>query len=153
MRYGQLFIIPNENQILGGVFQREVKSNHLVEIQHFVDYYHLGYQFQGNEYHDAPCRLARDGHLVIKTVEDSGNFICYIPEVVTDDQSMWFYQNRELMKKYFMCGAYCVKGDKENYQMEEVEGFDNIMELIQKRNILYQRTLNRNMDNQNFFHH
>lgn len=141
MEYGKLIIIPDENKIIGGVFERKVASNHLNEIQNFSDYYRLGYKFENNEYQDAPCFLALDGHLVIKTIGNSDNFICYIPEFVTDDQSMWFYQNQEVIKKYFMCGAFGLKKKDEGYEIDVIEGFDNIIDLINKRNFLYQSKL------------
>lgn len=43
MNYGKLYIIPNENKILGDVFYRQIVNGHLPAIQEFSDYYHLGY--------------------------------------------------------------------------------------------------------------
>ena len=45
MEYGQLYIIPNEDKILGSCFHREVISGHLEGIQEFCDIYQLDYHF------------------------------------------------------------------------------------------------------------
>lgn len=141
MYYGRLVVIPDESKISGGVFDEEVRINHLVNIKNFVNYYNLGYEFNNDDYQEAPCQLARDGHLVIKTVDDVLNFICYIPEVVSDDQLMWFYNNQDFINKYCMVGGYYIKDD----DIGMVDGFENIMNLLKKKNLRYDKYSSNNV--------
>ncbi len=138
MEYGKLYVIPDENQILEEEFYKDIRTNHLDGFQEFSDQYQLGYQFKKEEYQDAPCYLALDGHLILKTVDDSGLVIIYIPEVVTDRQYMWFYNHQNLLAKYSMIGAYAVHLNENGYDTDEIEGMDRIMQIFNRKNMLYQ---------------
>lgn len=140
MERGKLIIIPDERQIMQDVFSEEVRSNHLNEIQHFSDKYQLGYQFQPGDYQDAPCMIARDGHLVYKTVEDSSAAIFYLPQEITDRQITWMYDNKSEIEKYQISGGYAItNSDNETgFEAQEIETFNELFNLAIKRNFVYQ---------------
>ena len=86
---GFVYVIPDESKILGGAFIKSIEMDHLPAIQEFCDKNKLGYHFTVEQYDKAPCILAIDGNLVIKT-ENYASFVAfYIPEHVTDNQLMW----------------------------------------------------------------
>lgn len=148
MDYGKLIIIPDENQVLGGVFETNIRSSHLTGIQEFCDKYKLGYKFRNEEYQDAPCRLALDGHLILKTVEQGsgGVMICYIPPLVTDNQAMWISSQNFSFDKYSYVGAYAIdeeQFDDKQISYKEVEGMDNIIKVINQKNMLYNKQVAR----------
>ena len=96
---GKLFIIPNEFEILQQSFERDVASgkSHTQRIQEFSDIYTLGFNFTVEDYQTAPCKIAMLGHLIIKTEEEVALVVCYIPEIITDRQYNWLYQNKEML--------------------------------------------------------
>lgn len=137
MEYGQLYVIPDENKIMGSVFHRKIRTSHLDGIQEFSDLYHLGYQFDKDQYQDAPCLLALDGNFIVKAVDDVGILICYIPELVTDCQCMWFYNQLGLFKNYSTIYAYSLNCSDNSYQVNEICGQVQVMQVLNKRNMLY----------------
>lgn len=138
MEYGLLYIIPDENQILGECFFRKVSSNHLSGMQEFIEKYQLNYQFSNEDYQNAPCILAKDGHMIVKTVDNAGILVMYLPEFVTDNQCMWIYENKSLLQKYSMVGAYYVKEKDNSYELDKIHGVDSILNCVNCSNILYQ---------------
>ena len=150
MEYGQLYIIPDENKIMGSVFHRKIRTSHLDGIQEFSDLYHLGYQFDKDQYQDAPCLLALDGNFIVKTVDDTGILICYIPELVTDQQCMWFYNQLDLFKNYSTICAYSLNRDEDTYRVNEIYGQDQVMQVLNKRNMLYHNSKKEHLSVKSF---
>ena len=85
--------------------------------------------------------MALDGHLVVKTVDDVSNLICYIPEIVTDNQCMWFSENMDMIQKYIVVGGYGVNKKDNSYETVITEDFHQLLRLINKRNLLYNKLL------------
>lgn len=139
MEYGDLYIIPDENKVLGNVFHKKISNNHLMGIQEYSDIYKLGYQFKKEEYQDAPCTLAKDGFLIVKTVEDAGILIFYVPEFISDNQCMWYSENMGLFSKYSMIGAYIVKKGNIDYEIEEYSDINvnQLYLIMNQKNIRY----------------
>ena len=81
---GKVTIVPDENQILLDEYTKEIKKNHLEAFIDFSNKFKLGYNFTSDDYQYAPEQLARDGHLILKTIDDQKTAIFYIPEVVTN---------------------------------------------------------------------
>ena len=139
MEYGELYIVPDENKILGGVFQKKISNNHLMGIQEFSDKYKLGYHFKSDDYQEAPCILAKDGLLVAKTVDDAGILIFYVPEVISDNQCMWYSENMNLFSKYSTIGAYLVKSDENGCHIIEDSDLNvnQLYLMMNQKNMLY----------------
>ncbi|MDE5587241.1 MAG: hypothetical protein K2I72_02590 [Bacilli bacterium] len=75
---GRLIVIPDEEQILQEIFERQVKQgeSHTKYLQEFSDIFELGYHFEEDDYQKAPCDIAAAGHMVIKIEEDVSLVIC-----------------------------------------------------------------------------
>lgn len=110
-------------------------------IQEFSDKYKLGYQFEKGEYQEAPCILARDGMLVVKTVDSAGILIFYIPEIISDNQCMWYSENMMLFSKYSTIGAYLVKDDGNGYHIDEKSDINvnQLCLILNQKNMLYDK--------------
>lgn len=136
-RYGELIILCNDDITGGDVFRRDVTSTegHTHYIQEFSNLYNLGFEFNDSDYNTAPCEIAMLGHVVIKTIEDVKMLVCYLPEVITDKQYEFIYKNQDLFTKNIQNGAYSLK----NNEFIEINGMDNIMREITKKNILYSK--------------
>lgn len=141
MEYGELYIVPDENKILGNVFHKKISNNHLMGIQEFSDKYKLGYHFEKGEYQEAPCILARDGMLVAKTVDSAGILIFYIPEIISDNQCMWYRENMMLFSKYSTIGAYFVKDTENGYHIDEKSDMNvnQLYLILNQKNMLYDK--------------
>ena len=72
-------------------------------------------------------------------MENAGNLIFYLPEYITDNQNMWFFENMDLLKKYSMIGGYQIKKAGDSYEMEEISGLSEVMKKLNYGNILYHR--------------
>ena len=127
---GIVYIIPDENKIIEECYSESIQSSHLPAIQNFCDKYKLGYHFRKEQYQDAPYFMAIDGHFVIKTLEDESVVFFYIPKFVTERQLMWFYHNKYKFEKYGLVSACTVSGDKDNVQIEEFNGLDNVWKTL-----------------------
>lgn len=141
-RYGELIILSADDFPTGGdVFRRDVTSSegHTHYIQEFSNLYNLGYDFKESDYQTAPCELALSGHLVIKTVDEVKMIGVYIPEVVSDKQYEFLYDNQEMFQKSVQVGANSLR----NGEFIEINGFDNIMREINKKNLLYSKQNNQ----------
>lgn len=121
------------------MFSREVISGHLEGIQEFCDIYQLDYHFNKDEYQEAPCILAKDGHVVVKTVDRSGILICYLPEVITDNQNMWFYENNHFFPNYSIIGGFQIRLSDEEYVVEELHSMNLVMKQVNRGNLLYHK--------------
>lgn len=139
MEYGDLYIIPNDELMVQKCFYKKVVSSHLVGIKEFVEQNQLEYEFKEDDSQEAPCILASDGHLVIKTIDSVGFLVCYLPEYVTDNQIMWVYENSNLFKKYSRFGCFQIKKLDNSYETEKIHGVDDIIQQINRNNILYHR--------------
>ena len=138
MDNGYVYIIPGDNVHTSDYFFRTIKKTHLDAIQEFSDQYVLGYQFDVSQYHDAPCILALDGHLIVKTLEDQKVALFYLPQTINDNQEMWFEKNFfQIMSKYKTIGAYIVDGDKEHIQTKTVGDINAIRNYMRKKNTEY----------------
>jgi sugar phosphate isomerase/epimerase len=137
--YGSIYIIPDEEKILQEEFHRKVISNHLDCLKEFSDTYKLGYKFRIEEYQDAPCFIARDGHLVIKEVNDSGLVVCYLPINITDRQITWMQDHKQFIENHKLIGAFLIDDMKNPTNSNHVTGFENVMKEVVKRNMLYNR--------------
>ncbi len=111
---GKLFIIPDEEQILQGLFEYSVEQgkSHTKGIQVFSDMYQLGYQFSEEDYQEAPCLIASMGHMVMKTDDDTSLAIFYLPERITERQNNWIYENQPMLNTYVHVNAYSKNGNK-----------------------------------------
>ena len=132
---GKVIIIPDENKILKESYEKEIIMNHLEAYQDFSDKFRLGYHFNDGDYQEAPIQIARDGHMSIKTIDDAGLFVIYIPELVTDRQINWFYKNMDQYSTYQTSGAYAIwkEGTK------TIEGIQETLKELNKRNMLYEK--------------
>lgn len=139
MKRGSVYIIPDENQILDDCFYKEIEKSHLSAIKEFSDYYHLGYKFGDDEYHEAPCILALDGHLVVKIENSCSNALIYIPEVVTDRQNIWLHNERENLLKFSIIGGFKLNKADGIDNLEGIMGLDNIIKEADRRNIIYNK--------------
>ena len=135
MERGRVIIIPDENQILKSYFEKNIVVNHLEAYQAFSDEFHLGYHFKLEDYQNAPINIAKDGHLSLKTVDDSGFLVVYIPRVVTARQIEWFYKNISKFENFNTVGAFAIEDNEPTI----VEGLDAINKVMNKRNMLYVR--------------
>ncbi len=111
--------------------------NHLNMIQDYCDKMKLGYKFNKSDYHEAPVTLAIDGNMIVKTVEDLGNVIFYLPKYISDEQAMWFYDNKDKFKNFNIVSAYIIDSKKEEYST--IDGIDNIRNYINKGNVLWSK--------------
>ena len=144
MKRGKVYIIPNEDQIIEDCFYREIGSSHLRAIQEFSDKYRLGYQFHEEDYQNAPCQVAMDGHLIIKTEEDASLAVAYIPEEITDRQSLWLYDHQRQLSKYGMIVGYELSKEESNYKLFHLHGLDEIMKSTNKKNFIYHKRKEQN---------
>ena len=108
LKRGELWIIPDEKQILNEEFHKEVYkgASHTDDVIRFAKEYDLPVQILTNDYHDGPCKIAQLGHLVVKTVEDMSLFILYLPDVLTERQYIWLLDHRYLFMQFVTIGAY-----------------------------------------------
>ncbi len=111
--------------------------SHLDLIQEYCDKMKLGYNFKNSDYQEAPVRLALDGNMVVKTVDDLGDVIFYLPKYICDEQAMWFYNNRDKFKNYSVVSAYVIDSKRDEYRT--VDDLSNIKKYIDKANILWSK--------------
>lgn len=135
---GTLWIIPDESQILSPLFVRKIDdgTSHTLGMKEFVDIYKIDLDIKASDYHDAPCRIAALGHLIIKSVDDASQLIFYIPQVVTDRQIEYIYNNRVELSNFQMIGAYSMKYlDSDEEVWKTLHGFNEIVTEINNKNI------------------
>ena len=111
---GKVWIIPNEEEIVQPVYFREIEEgiSHLSALQEFSDKFKLDLKFSGDDYQEAPIEIAKRGHLVIKSEDDSKILIFYIPKRVTDRQLEFFLNNEiSLNNTYSTVGFFSLEED------------------------------------------
>lgn len=132
---GSVIIIPSEDKIEDNYFEKKIVMNHLEGFQEFSNKYNLGYQFSNDDYQEAPIKIAKDGHLIVKTIKDMGVALFYIPEVITKRQLEWLNQN---ITDYAFVGTvegFAVNGDNE--EIDEVHHYYNLTNILRERSKLY----------------
>ena len=136
---GKLWIIPNEEEILQEVFERNVQEgkSHTYYIQEFSNIYQLGFTFKEADYQTAPCEIAMLGHMVVKSEDEVSLVECYLPERVTDRQYNWLYQNNDMLSKYMLVNgnSLCI-ADEDGICWKKVHGIEEIMKEARKKNLL-----------------
>ncbi len=130
MNRGSVIIIPNENIIEDDYFRVDIDMNHLSGFQEFIDKYNLGYQFSDGDYQGAPIQLAKDGHFVIKTINDLAVAIFYIPKVITKRQVNWLNDNIEQFRFFQKTDGFVIKDN--SLEPEIVEGYYNLTNKIKE---------------------
>lgn len=143
---GKLWIIPNEEEILQEVYEKDVEKgkSHTYRLQEFSNMYKLGFEFTEADYQTAPCEIAKLGHLVVKTEDDVSLAVCYIPERVTDRQYNWLYQNRLLLDKYTQINAYSVQViEEDGICWKKLHGIDEIILESNRKNLLSKKGMKR----------
>lgn len=132
---GSVIIIPNENIIEDNYFEKVIVMNHLEGFQEFSNKYNLGYSFSLDEYQEAPIQIAKDGHLIIKTIKDMGVAIFYIPQVITKRQLEWLNDNignyMYIQKTY----GFAING--ENEEIDRIHDYYNLTNVLRERSKLY----------------
>ena len=136
LKRGSVYIIPDENQLSANVFKKEIDMSHLPAIQEFCDKYKLGYQFKPGQYHEAPCILAIDGNLVVKTVDDVSLVIFYLPKHITNDQLMWLFSSKDKFSHYQMIEGTIVDGTHLNIETNNITGIDAIWKYMNQQYLL-----------------
>ena len=117
------------------VFFRILNSgeNHLKYIKEFIDTYNLPYRFTDDDSNEAPTRLAKDGHLVIKTSWDYMNIaIFYVPWLITTNQKKWLDTNLDSFKDYEYVGFNNYSLVDSHFKMKYIENFDEELMQIEK---------------------
>lgn len=132
---GSVIIIPNENIIEDNYFEKVIVMNHLEGFQEFSDKYNLGYQFSNGDYQEAPIKIAKDGHLIIKTIKDMGVAIFYIPQVITKRQLEWLNDNIGNYMYIQKTDGFAING--ENEEIDRVHGYYNLTNVLRERSKLY----------------
>lgn len=137
---GKLIVVTNEEQILQGFLEWEVKQgeSHTRGLQKFSDIYGLGYQFGEEDYHKAPCDIAESGHMVIKIEEDVSLAIFYLPERVTDRQYNYIYDRQNELSGYMQVNGYSLKVE-ETIIWDKIHGIHEIMREAMRKNLLPSR--------------
>ncbi len=132
---GKLIVIPDEEQILQEIFERQVKQgeSHTKYLQEFSDIYMLGYHFEEEDYQKAPCDIAEAGHMVIKTEDDASLVICYLPKKITDRQYLYLYDHQVELSQYGQVNGYSLKRE-EGIEWEKVHGIGEIIQESRVKN-------------------
>lgn len=136
---GKLWIIPNEEEILQEVFERNVQEgkSHTRHMQEFSDIYQLEFQFTEEDYQTAPCEIAMLGHMVVKSEEQVSLVVCYLPERITDRQYNWLYQNIDMLGKYIQVNGYSLQiADEDGICWKKVHGLEEILKEARRKNLL-----------------
>lgn len=134
---GKVTIIPDENQILLDEYAKNIEKSHLEVFIDFSKKFNLGYHFTNDDYQYAPEQLARDGHLILKTIDDQKIAIFYIPKVVTNRQIEWFEYNKFELLHNDLIGAFSINSDEE--ESKQIYGLSEINKEIRRKNILYRK--------------
>ena len=133
---GKVWIIPDEGQIIQPLFERDVQmgEEHVNKFQEFSDSYQLGFHFERDEYQEAPCRIAELGHMIVNSENSLGIIVFYLPEVITDRELEWFYQNEMMFERYSIIAAYTLRVENDKYNWEErIYGVDKIKREINRK--------------------
>ena len=140
--YGKVIIIHNKNVLAIGKYEHEVINNHLDAFIDFSNKYNLGYHFTNDDSQFAPITLAKDGHLIVKSVNNDELVIFYIPRVITDKQIEWYQYNYLNYFRASQIGGFSIQDDDE---IKQIIGLTNINREIKKKNILYMKEVGNNV--------
>lgn len=143
---GKLWIIPNEEEILQEVFNRNVEEgkSHTTRIQEFSDVYNLGFKFNEEDYQTAPCEIANLGHMVIKSEDEVSLVVCYLPKKITDRQYNWLYQNKEMLSRYIQVSAESLQMVNEDGACwKKLHGVEEIIFEAGKKNLMTEKGMKR----------
>ena len=142
---GKVIIIPNEEQILQETFIRDVKlgESHTKYLQEFSDIYSLGYSFKLDDYQTAPCQIAEEGHLILKSEDSVSLMVLYLPLIVSNRQYNWLYQNLDKLEKYTQINAYSLQNVENKMCWSIVHGLKNIMLESSKKNLLKRKGMKK----------
>ena len=140
---GKVTIIPDENQILLDEYTKNIEKSHLEAFIDFSKKFNLGYSFADDDYQYASEQLARDSHLILKTIDDQKTAFFYIPKVVTDRQIEWFEYNKFELLHNDLIGAFSINGDEE--ESEQIYGLSEINKEIKRKNVLYRKEVDNNV--------
>lgn len=115
-------------------------EKHLKYIKEFVDTYNLQYSFGDDDSNIAPTRLAKDGHMVVKTSWDFMNIaVFYIPELLTTNQKRWLDINLENFKNYEYLGFNNYSVVDGEIKEEKIEDLDKEVVELNKRYLNYRK--------------
>ena len=105
---GNLWIIPDENQLNCPVYHEEIIKglSHTDGIMEFIRKNKLPIPLSSIDSRSGPLKMAELGHMVVKTEDNSGMLIFYIPAKITQNQWDWFLDNRLMFGKYQYIGAF-----------------------------------------------
>lgn len=134
---GKLIVIPNEDEILQEIFERNVRQgeSHTRYLQEFSDTYMLGLHFEEDDYQKAPCDIAELGHMVIKVEDDASLVIFYLPERITDRQYLYIYSHQTELEKYTEVSGFSLRKE-ENSAWENIHKVSGIIEEATRKNLL-----------------
>ena len=139
---GKVTIVPDENQILLDEYTKEINKSHLEAFIDFSNKFKLGYNFTNDDYQYAPEQLARDGHLIVKTIDDQKTAIFYIPEVITDRQMEWFDYHKYDFMKDDLVGAFSMK---KGASADQIYGLEDIAKEVRKKYNMYGKEDDKNV--------
>ena len=139
---GRVIIIPDERKIIQDEYQKKINKSHLEALREFSNIYKLGYDFQNGDYQTAPILLGEEGHLILKTLDDSKTAIFYMPELVTERQIMWLEYNGVDYRNYDLIGAFLLNGTEEP---DQITGYLNVIKEARKRNRKYMKEVDGNV--------
>jgi len=133
---GDLWIIPNEEDIILDVYTRRVPlgMSHTYYLQEFSDLYNLGFNFKEDDCQIAPCEMASIGHLVIKSENQVSMVVCYLPEIITYRQFQWFHQNMMMLSNYTQVNGFSLQmSDSDGICFKKLHGVNEIMTEMRKK--------------------
>lgn len=140
---GTVIIIPDESQILLEEYKKEILKSHLEAFIDFSKKFQLGYNFTNDDYQYAPEQLARDGHLIIKTLKNQKTAIFYIPRVITNRQVEWFDYHKYDYIDSDLVGAFSINDSNE--EADQIYGIADISKIIRKKNEIYRKEDEKNV--------
>ena len=109
-------------------------------IREFVDTYNLPYSFSDDDSNIAPTRLAKDGHLVVKTSWDFMDIaVFYVPWLISDNQKKWLDTNLDSFKNYEYLGFNNYSVVDGEVKEEKIEDFDIELSEINKRYLNFRK--------------
>lgn len=142
---GTLWIVPDENKIMQPLFKEQVDDgiSHTTHMIEFIRKYGLDLDVKETDYHEGPCMIAEDGHLVIKSTDDVSQLIFYIPDVITNRQIEFVCENQFMFSNYQLIGGYTLRYLDGEIVWKTLHGMNEIMLEINKKNMAYSENKKR----------
>ena len=140
MKYGDLYIIPNENKIGESSVFYQNNFNYSSNSEKLKQNYYSNYYFNFSDNQDSSIQLICDGNLVVKILNSMDMVIFYIPEFITDNQKLWIDSQVQLFLNYSKVKAYELSKIDGTYQINEIRSGDEVSRLIGYRNFLYHKS-------------